>query len=80
MATFPETIALLGVNHKTAPLELRERLAFHEGYEPPLALLAGLSCLKEYFLLSTCNRVETLLALAPGASADAARGRTSACA
>ena len=79
MATSTESLAsgasilLLGVNHKTAPLELRERLAFHEGYEPPLALLAGLSCLKEYFLLSTCNRVETLLALAPGASAETAR-------
>ena len=53
-----ETIALIGVNHKTAPLELRERLAFHEGYEPPLASLSGLEELKEYYLLSTCNRVE----------------------
>ena len=73
MATFPETIVLLGVNHKTAPLELRERLAFPEGYGPPLALLAGLPCLKEFFLISTCNRVETLVSLASGASVEATR-------
>ena len=73
MATFPETIVLLGVNHKTAPLELRERLAFPEGYGPPLELLSGLPCLKEFFLLSTCNRVETLVSLAPGAAVEATR-------
>lgn len=58
MAIFPETIALIGVNHKTAPLELRERLACSAGYEPPLAALSSLSSLREYYLLSTCNRVE----------------------
>lgn len=58
MASLPETIALIGVNHKTAPLELRERLACSAGYEEPLAALARLTCLREYYLLSTCNRVE----------------------
>ena len=58
MAIFPETIALIGVNHKTAPLELRERLACSAGYQPPLAALSGLVSLREYYLLSTCNRVE----------------------
>ena len=38
-----ETIVLIGVNHKTAPLELREQLAFQEGYDPPLA---ALSCVR----------------------------------
>ncbi len=58
MAIFPETIVLIGVNHKTAPLELRERLACSAGYEPPLAALSSLTSLREYYLLSTCNRVE----------------------
>ena len=50
-----ETIVLIGVNHKTAPLELREQLAFQEGYDPPLAALSRLQILKEFYLLSTCN-------------------------
>ncbi len=58
MASFPEIIGLIGVNHKTAPLELRERLAFTAGYEAPLAALSRLTSLREYYLLSTCNRVE----------------------
>lgn len=58
MANFPEAITLIGVNHKTAPLELRERLACNAGYDEPLAALAKLTSLREYYLLSTCNRVE----------------------
>ena len=58
MAISPESIVLIGVNHKTAPLELRERLAFSAGYEPPLTALSSLLSLREYYLLSTCNRVE----------------------
>ncbi len=55
-----ETILLLGVNHKNTPLEVREKLALSSGYEEPLQALAGIAGLKEYFLLSTCNRVEIL--------------------
>ena len=53
-------ITLLGVNHKTTPLEVREKMALTAGYEGPLASLKGISGLAEYFLLSTCNRVELL--------------------
>lgn len=60
MAVFPETITLIGVNHKTASLELRERLACAGGYDGPLAALAKVETVKEYYLLSTCNRVEIL--------------------
>ncbi len=56
----PDTIVLLGVNHKTTPLAVREKLALSGGYEDPLAALGSLSGLKEYYLLSTCNRVEVL--------------------
>jgi len=55
-----ETIVLLGVNHKTTPLAVREKVALSGGYEGPLAALGELDSLQEYYLLSTCNRVEVL--------------------
>jgi glutamyl-tRNA reductase len=56
-----DSIVLLGVNHKKTPLEIREKLALN-GYEEPLNRLRHLRGLKEYYLLSTCNRVEVLFA------------------
>ena len=53
-------ITLLGVNHKTTPLEIREKMALISGYEEPLAALKKIPGLSEFFLLSTCNRVELL--------------------
>lgn len=55
-----ETIVLLGVNHKTTPLEVREKLALVGGYEEPLRALGAVEEIKEFYLLSTCNRVEVL--------------------
>ena len=55
-----DTIVLLGVNHKTTPLAVREKLALAGGYEQPLRVLAEIEELREYYLLSTCNRVEVL--------------------
>lgn len=55
-----DSIVLLGVNHKTTPLAVREKLALSSGYPQPLADLGRLDSLKEYLLLSTCNRVEVL--------------------
>ena len=55
-----DTIVLLGVNHKTTPLEIREKLALSSGYEEPLRALRQLEAVGEYYLLSTCNRVEVL--------------------
>lgn len=55
-----DVIVLLGVNHKTTPLEVREKMALSGGYEQPLADLGAIAGLKEYFLLPTCNRVEVL--------------------
>ena len=53
------TIRLLGVNHRTAPLELRERLAIAPELlgEAALALL-GTPGVSEGMIVSTCNRVE----------------------
>ena len=55
-----DAIVLLGVNHKTTPLAVREKLALTSGYEAPLQALAKLKELQEFYLLSTCNRVEVL--------------------
>ncbi|MFH0783641.1 MAG: glutamyl-tRNA reductase [Pseudomonadota bacterium] len=56
-----ENIILLGVNHKNTPVEIREKIALSGGYEEPLAALKKISGLREFYLLSTCNRVELLL-------------------
>lgn len=61
-----DKITLIGVNHKTTPVEIREKIALTDGYEGPLASLKKISGLKEVFLLSTCNRVELLLVAEPG--------------
>lgn len=53
-------IVLLGLNHKTAPIEIRERLTFCGDRQAPLALIRQLRCIKEFMFLSTCNRVEVL--------------------
>lgn len=55
-----DSIVLLGVNHKTTPLEIREKLALSSGYEDPLQKLAAIEEINEHYLLSTCNRVEVL--------------------
>ena len=55
-------IVLLGINHKTAPVELRECIAF-SGDESISALqaLRRQPDINEVLLISTCNRVEVLL-------------------
>jgi len=54
-------LVLLGVNHKTAPIELREQLAIpaHRLAEATSQLLARPG-IREAMILSTCNRVEIL--------------------
>ena len=50
---------LTGVSHKTAPVEVRERLAFREETLPEaLADLKSREGVVEAMILSTCNRVE----------------------
>lgn len=56
-----DMILLLGVNHKTTPLAVREQLALGKGYAEPLQALRNLAGCKECYLLSTCNRVEILV-------------------
>lgn len=52
-----------GLNHKTAPVELRERLAIgQEALEPATRALLAEPGVKEAMILSTCNRVELVVA------------------
>jgi glutamyl-tRNA reductase len=50
---------VLGVNHKTAPVEVRERFAIPEARLPEaLAKLTSMDGVEEGMIVSTCNRVE----------------------
>ncbi len=52
---------LIGVNHKSAPVEVRERLAIPESRLPEaMKRLAAYPGVDEGLILSTCNRVELL--------------------
>jgi glutamyl-tRNA reductase len=68
------TLLALGLNHQTAPVALRERVAI-----APEAVLRALSELlaepgvEEAALLSTCNRTEIYCQVEPGAEAAPAR-------
>jgi len=56
-------IVVIGLNHKTAPVDLRERLTgFLNQKGPALSSFKGITGLKETLFLTTCNRVETLFA------------------
>lgn len=60
----------VGVNHATAPVEIRERLAVSpERQIESLRVLARDAALDEVMLLSTCNRVE-IYAQAPKSSSE----------
>jgi glutamyl-tRNA reductase len=57
------SILLVGVNHKTAPVEIRERLAFNdEACTDGLRQLVDGDIVREGLIVSTCNRVEILSA------------------
>lgn len=52
-------LVAVGLNHKTAPVELRERLAFGAGdVAAALSLMRERAGLGEVMIVSTCNRVE----------------------
>jgi glutamyl-tRNA reductase len=61
-------IVLLGLNHKTAPIELRERLAIGPlQLEDATRSLVQAPGVLEGMILSTCNRVELLTSQEPNA-------------
>ncbi len=56
-------ILIVGLNHRTAPVEVRERVAFDRSFlADALKRLHALPSIKEGVILSTCNRVEVVAA------------------
>ena len=66
-----------GLNHRTAPVAVREQLALEEEkIREILADLTGRGLLDEVMIISTCNRVEVYgVAAVPGEARTAAFGR-----
>lgn len=62
-------VVVVGLSHRSSPVEIRERLAFAESAVPTaLGKLRTLGAAEEVVIVSTCNRVEIYAA----ANADAA--------
>ncbi|HWP42651.1 MAG TPA: glutamyl-tRNA reductase, partial [Blastocatellia bacterium] len=52
-------IVLVGLSHRTAPVEMRERLAFEGArLDEALSTLVDQQTVDEGLIVSTCNRVE----------------------
>jgi glutamyl-tRNA reductase len=52
-------LLLVGISHKTAPVELRERIDFHaHGLAESVRTLGGRGSTREVVVVSTCNRAE----------------------
>lgn len=63
-------IVIVGLNHRSAPIEVRESIAFESVYvRDALARLQESPSIHEGVILSTCNRVEVIAAAADGAGA-----------
>jgi glutamyl-tRNA reductase len=55
-------ILILGLNHESAPVHIREKIAFPEKeIGDPLRTVSALDGIREDLIISTCNRVEILL-------------------
>lgn len=62
-------LIIVGLNHRSAPIEVRESVAFESTYlRDALARLSEFSTVQEGVILSTCNRVE-VVAIAPDGQA-----------
>src|SRR5436305_593210 len=60
------SLVLAGVSHKTAPVEVRERLAFTpEACADGLRALVDGEVVREGLIVSTCNRVEVIADINP---------------
>lgn len=69
-------LLLLGVSHRTAPVELREQIDFaRRGVPAALDALAGYPELAETAVVSTCNRSEVYVACADPVAAAAELAR-----
>jgi glutamyl-tRNA reductase len=62
------SLITLGLNHKTTPVELREKLAFTpDNLSTAMQSLQQLDCVSEAAILSTCNRTELYCTIKPEA-------------
>ena len=62
----------VGVSHRTAPLDVRERVDFaRAGFQPALSALAARNVTREIVVVSTCNRAEIYVAADGDAAAEA---------
>ena len=59
-------VAVVGVSHRTAPIELRERFAFGRAEHAPALVRVASEPGAEAVLLSTCNRTEVYVAAPEG--------------
>ena len=68
------SILAYGLNYRTAPLDLRERVAFPEDTlaRALREVVADIPAIREAAILSTCNRTELYCATNPGVDADIA--------
>jgi glutamyl-tRNA reductase len=61
-------LLIVGLNHRTAPVAVRERLAFPQAdLQPALARLVQIPGIHEAAIVSTCNRVEVVTCADPAA-------------
>lgn len=68
---YPMPMVTLGLSHKSAPVEIRERIVFPpERLEEAVCNLVERPGVDEAVLLSTCNRTELYAVLAPEATPD----------
>jgi len=52
----------IGMNHTTAPVELRERLSFSgDSLDSAIKEIMDIRDVREALILSTCNRIEVIL-------------------
>jgi glutamyl-tRNA reductase len=65
-------VCLIGLNHQTAPVEVREQVAIHRNRQPAaLRAFRELDGVLDCVILSTCNRFEVTCLLNEDASAEA---------
>ena len=68
------SLIILGLNHKTAPVEIRERLTFGpDVIDEALRSLVSLEGVSEAAILSTCNRTEVYCAACETSAAEVGR-------
>jgi glutamyl-tRNA reductase len=64
-------IVIIGMSHRSAPIEVRESVAFENSYlQGALSRLRECPSIQEGVIVSTCNRVEVVTAASNGQSAS----------